>query len=142
MMLRIIHGKLKSETWDSFERAYKDVMAKAGKIPGLRGRWLAHAGAYSGAAANMPAITAMKTTATPKRSPEDNKASILAPTTVQNRDQSGSQKWNPYSRSINDQPSWSSRPSSNRHFSRATNSDFVSGCVTTSAGRGGSMARL
>jgi hypothetical protein len=24
------------------ERAYKDVMAKAGKIPGLRGRWLAH----------------------------------------------------------------------------------------------------
>jgi heme-degrading monooxygenase HmoA len=43
MMLRIIHGKLKPETWDSFERAYKDVMAKAGKIPGLRGRWLAHA---------------------------------------------------------------------------------------------------
>jgi hypothetical protein len=38
MMLRIIHGKLKPETWDSFERAYKDVMAKAGKIPGLRGR--------------------------------------------------------------------------------------------------------
>src|SRR5262249_7354577 len=24
-------------------RAYKDVIAKAGKIPGLRGRWLAHA---------------------------------------------------------------------------------------------------
>jgi heme-degrading monooxygenase HmoA len=43
MMLRIIHGKLKPETWDSFERAYKDVMEKAGKIPGLRGRWLAHA---------------------------------------------------------------------------------------------------
>jgi heme-degrading monooxygenase HmoA len=43
MMLRIIHGKLKPETWDSFERAYQDVMAKAGKIPGLRGRWLAHA---------------------------------------------------------------------------------------------------
>jgi hypothetical protein len=43
MMLRIIHGKLKSGTWDSNERAYKDVMAKAGKIPGLRGRWLAHA---------------------------------------------------------------------------------------------------
>jgi hypothetical protein len=41
MMLRIIHGKLKPETWDSFERAYKDVMEKAGKIPGLRGRWLA-----------------------------------------------------------------------------------------------------
>jgi heme-degrading monooxygenase HmoA len=43
MMLGIIHGKLKPETWDSFERAYKDVMAKAGKIPGLRGRWLPHA---------------------------------------------------------------------------------------------------
>jgi hypothetical protein len=39
MMLRIVHGKLKPETWDSFERAYRDVMAKAGKIPGLRGRW-------------------------------------------------------------------------------------------------------
>ena len=37
MMLRIIHGKLKPGTWDSYERAYKDVMAKAGKIPGLRG---------------------------------------------------------------------------------------------------------
>jgi heme-degrading monooxygenase HmoA len=43
MMLRIIHGKLKPGTWDSYERAYKDVMKKAGKIPGLRGRWLAHA---------------------------------------------------------------------------------------------------
>ena len=37
MMLRIIHGKLNPGTWDSYERAYKDVMAKAGKIPGLRG---------------------------------------------------------------------------------------------------------
>ena len=35
MMLRIIHGKLKPGTWD--------IMAKVGKIPGLRGRWLAHA---------------------------------------------------------------------------------------------------
>ena len=43
MMLRIIHGKLKPGTWDSYESAYKDVIAKAGKIPGLRGRWLAHA---------------------------------------------------------------------------------------------------
>jgi heme-degrading monooxygenase HmoA len=43
MMLRIIHGKLKPGTWDSYERAYKDVMTKAGKIPGLSGRWLAHA---------------------------------------------------------------------------------------------------
>jgi quinol monooxygenase YgiN len=43
MMLRIIHGKLKPGTWDAFERAYKDTMAKASKIPGLRGRWLARA---------------------------------------------------------------------------------------------------
>jgi heme-degrading monooxygenase HmoA len=43
MMLRIIHGKLKPGTWDSYERTYKDVMGKAGKILGLRGRWLAHA---------------------------------------------------------------------------------------------------
>ena len=28
MMLRIIHGKLKPGTWDFYERAYKDVMAK------------------------------------------------------------------------------------------------------------------
>ena len=26
MMLRIIHGKLKPGTWDSYERAYKDVL--------------------------------------------------------------------------------------------------------------------
>jgi antibiotic biosynthesis monooxygenase (ABM) superfamily enzyme len=38
MMLRIIHGKLKPGTWDSYERAYKDIMATAGKFPGLRGR--------------------------------------------------------------------------------------------------------
>ncbi|MGB7831867.1 MAG: antibiotic biosynthesis monooxygenase [Xanthobacteraceae bacterium] len=43
MMLRIIHGKLKPGTWESYERAYKEVTAKAGKIPGLKGRWLAHA---------------------------------------------------------------------------------------------------
>ena len=43
MMLRIIHGKLRPETWDSYEHAYKDVMANTGKIPGLKGRWLAHA---------------------------------------------------------------------------------------------------
>jgi hypothetical protein len=51
------------------------------------------------------------------------------------------QKGSPYSRSMNDQPPWSSRPSSNRHFSRAT-STFGSGWVTTSAGRGDSMALL
>ena len=43
MMLRIIHGKLRPGTWDSYEHAYKDVMANTGKIPGLKGRWLAHA---------------------------------------------------------------------------------------------------
>jgi heme-degrading monooxygenase HmoA len=43
MMLRIIHGKLRPGKWDSYESAYKDVMAKTGKIPGLKGRWLAHA---------------------------------------------------------------------------------------------------
>ena len=43
MMLRIIRGKLKPGTWDAYERAYKDATAKAGKIPGLKGRWLAHA---------------------------------------------------------------------------------------------------
>ncbi len=37
-MLRIIHGKLKPGTWDSYERAYKNVTAEAGKITGLRGR--------------------------------------------------------------------------------------------------------
>jgi heme-degrading monooxygenase HmoA len=41
MMLRIIHGKLKPGSWHSYERAYKDVMKSAGKILGLRGRWLA-----------------------------------------------------------------------------------------------------
>ena len=43
MMLRIIHGKLRPGTWDLYERAYKEVTAKAGRIPGLKGRWLAHA---------------------------------------------------------------------------------------------------
>ena len=43
MMLRIIHGKLKPGTWNSYERAYKEFMKKLGKIPGLKGRWLAHA---------------------------------------------------------------------------------------------------
>jgi hypothetical protein len=32
MMLRIIHGKLKLGTWESHERAYKEVTAKAGNI--------------------------------------------------------------------------------------------------------------
>ena len=34
MMLRIIHGKLKPGTWESYESAYKEVTTKAGKIPG------------------------------------------------------------------------------------------------------------
>ena len=42
MMVRIIHGKLKAGTWGSYERTYKEVVANAGKIPGLKGRWLAH----------------------------------------------------------------------------------------------------
>jgi heme-degrading monooxygenase HmoA len=42
MMVRIIHGP-KPGTWASYKRAYKEVVAKAGKIPGLKGRWLAHA---------------------------------------------------------------------------------------------------
>ena len=41
MMLRIIHGKLNPGTWNCIEQAYKDVIAKAGKISGLRGRWRA-----------------------------------------------------------------------------------------------------
>jgi len=43
MLLRIIHGKVRAGTWDSYERVYKDVMTKVGKMPGLRGRWLARA---------------------------------------------------------------------------------------------------
>jgi heme-degrading monooxygenase HmoA len=43
MMLRIIHGKLKPGTWNAYERAYKETMVKAGKIPGLKGRWLSRA---------------------------------------------------------------------------------------------------
>jgi heme-degrading monooxygenase HmoA len=43
MMLRVIHGRLKPGTWDSYERAYRGVIAEVGKIPGLKGRWLAHA---------------------------------------------------------------------------------------------------
>ena len=41
MFIRIVRGKLKPKTWDEFERAYKDVVTKVGKVPGLRGRWLA-----------------------------------------------------------------------------------------------------
>jgi hypothetical protein len=37
MMVRIIHGKLKPGTWDAYERAYKEAVARAGKIPGLKG---------------------------------------------------------------------------------------------------------
>ena len=35
MMLRIIHGKLKPGTWDSYERAYKDIMSR--QVPGIEG---------------------------------------------------------------------------------------------------------
>ena len=40
MRVRIIYGKLRPGTWDEYEQAYKDVMAQAGEIPGLRARWL------------------------------------------------------------------------------------------------------
>jgi heme-degrading monooxygenase HmoA len=40
MLVRIIYGKLKPGSWDSYEQAYKEVMSSTGKIAGLRGRWL------------------------------------------------------------------------------------------------------
>jgi heme-degrading monooxygenase HmoA len=40
MLLRIIRGKLKSGTWNAFERAYKAAISKAGPVEGLCGRWL------------------------------------------------------------------------------------------------------
>ena len=40
MFLRIIRGKLKSGTWEAFERAYREAIASVGPIEGLRGRWL------------------------------------------------------------------------------------------------------
>ena len=40
MMLRIIHGKLKPGTWKLYERAYKEVTAKAGKIRVRKGAGL------------------------------------------------------------------------------------------------------
>ena len=42
MLMRIIHGKLKPGSWSAFEAAYKETVVKAGSIPGLRARWLAH----------------------------------------------------------------------------------------------------
>ena len=32
MMLRIIHGKLKPGTWESYERAYKEVTARPARF--------------------------------------------------------------------------------------------------------------
>jgi heme-degrading monooxygenase HmoA len=40
MLMRIIHGKLKPGSWDAYEAAYKEAVAQAGEIPGLRARWL------------------------------------------------------------------------------------------------------
>jgi len=40
MRVRIIYGKLKPGTWDAYEAAYKEAMGKAGRVPGLRARWL------------------------------------------------------------------------------------------------------
>jgi LysR family transcriptional regulator, benzoate and cis,cis-muconate-responsive activator of ben and cat genes len=41
MLVRIIYGKLKPGSWDSYEHAYKEIMSNTGKIAGLRGRWRA-----------------------------------------------------------------------------------------------------
>ena len=41
MIMRITWGKLRSGSWDEFEKTYREtVAAKGGKIKGLRGRWL------------------------------------------------------------------------------------------------------
>ena len=40
MLTRIIWGKVTPGSWDKFEATYRDVIAKAPRIDGLRGRWL------------------------------------------------------------------------------------------------------
>ena len=40
MLMRIIHGKLKPGSWNAYEAAYKEAVAEAGEIAGLRARWL------------------------------------------------------------------------------------------------------
>lgn len=40
MIMRITWGKLYPDTWDEFERVYKQTLAGK-EIQGLRGRWLA-----------------------------------------------------------------------------------------------------
>lgn len=40
MFSRISWGKIQEGQWDEFEAAFKDVVAKAGEQPGLKGRML------------------------------------------------------------------------------------------------------
>ena len=40
MFTRISWGKIQDGKWEEFEAAFKDVVAKAGKQPGLKGRLL------------------------------------------------------------------------------------------------------
>jgi len=42
MVIRITWGKLRSGSWNDFERAYRaNVVTKGKNLKGLRGRWLA-----------------------------------------------------------------------------------------------------
>ena len=42
MVIRITWGKLRSGSWNDFERTYRDTVLTKGKsLKGLRGRWLA-----------------------------------------------------------------------------------------------------
>lgn len=40
MYTRISWGKVTPGSWDKFEAAYREVIARAPKVDGLRGRWL------------------------------------------------------------------------------------------------------
>ncbi len=40
MFLRIIHGRLKPDSWHLYEQAYRNAVVKAGPVRGLVGRWL------------------------------------------------------------------------------------------------------
>jgi heme-degrading monooxygenase HmoA len=42
MMMRISWGRVRQGSWDDYQQAYERVMAgEAGRLKGLRGRWLA-----------------------------------------------------------------------------------------------------
>ena len=40
MLLRIIHGELRPDTWDAYEEAYVEAMNEHGDVEGLLGRML------------------------------------------------------------------------------------------------------